>query len=302
MSRPFFACGLVALFGGVWAVHGITASSLGAQKPTAPASASATDPAAWPRETSRAGVTVLMYQPQIERLTQNDVEARAAVQITAAGREPIFGAVWISAEVDVDRDARIVTFREVRVPRVRIVDASESERDAFGRALEREIRDWNLEMDLDRFIPLLDLAEVDRPADTGLKHDPPRIVVAMEPSTLVILDGPARLQPMTAPKEAAREKLERVVNTPALIVYHQQQKTYFLAGGGDLWYTAANVDGPYAPARRVSKTIAGLVPKAAAADAKLEGTPPNVIVANEPTELVVIAGPPRYDAIGDVDL
>ena len=179
---------------------------------------------AWPREAKNPRATVLMYQPQIERLSQTDIEARAAVQITPTGKAAVFGAVWISAEVDVDRDTRLVTFRNVRIPRVRVVDASEADTTALARMLEQEIARWNLEMDLDRFIPLLDLAEHDNPADPGLKHDPPRIVIASEPTILVVLDGPARRLAMTTPQEAASQRLERVVNTPTLIVYHSGQK------------------------------------------------------------------------------
>ena len=182
---------------------------------------------AWPREATGPGATVLMYQPQIERLSQTDIEARAAVKSAPTGKEPVFGAVSITAEADVDRDARLVTFRDVRIPRVRVVDASDAEKAALARLLEQEIARWNLEMDLDRFIPLLDLAEHDNPADPGLKRDPPRIVIASEPTTLVILDGPARRQVLTTPKEAAQQKLERVVNTPALIVYDPTRKTYY---------------------------------------------------------------------------
>src|SRR5262245_4126215 len=188
-------------------------TALFAQRAAGTAPTAAPDPA-WPREARRSGVAVLMYQPQIERLTQNDVEARAAVQITTKGKEPVFGAVWISAEVDIDRDRRMVTFRNVRIPRVRVVDASDTERETLGHALEQEIRGWNLEMDLDRFIPLLDVAQIDRRADSGIKHDPPRILFASEPTTLIVLDGAARLQPITDHKDAAQAKLERVVTTP----------------------------------------------------------------------------------------
>jgi hypothetical protein len=265
-------------------------------------SAAASDEAAWPREARRGDVTVLMYQPQVERLSQTDVEARAAVQITTSGREPAFGAIWLTAEVDVDRDARIVTFRSVRIPRVRVVDASETDSTALARALEEEILRWNLEMDLDRFIPLLELAEHDDVADAGLRHDPPRIVFASEPSTLVVLDGPARLQPLSTSSGAAPRKLERVVNTPALIVFDAERKTYYLAGTGDLWYSAGDVAGPYAPAKSVPPAIASLAPKAEATDGRAAGNPPQVIVATEPTELIVIAGKPQYAPIGEVDL
>src|SRR5262245_34096197 len=144
--------GLVVLLGATTAIAGGIASSPAVQTPPA-AVASTADAAAWPREARRAGTSVLMYEPQIERLTQNDVEARAAVQVTTTGKEAVFGAVWIAAEVDVDRDRRSVTFRNVRIPRVRVVDASDSEKDSFARALEQEIRRWNLEMNLDQFIP-----------------------------------------------------------------------------------------------------------------------------------------------------
>src|SRR5262245_32920762 len=190
---------------GVFCAFAAFLPAAGLAQQAAAATSAALDPG-WPREARRSGYAVVMYQPQIERLTQNDVEARAAVQITATGKDPVFGAVWISAEVDVDRDRRLVTFRNIRIPQVRIVDASDAERTALGKALEQEIGSWNLELDLDRFIPLLDVAQIDRPVETGLKHDPPRIVVASEPTTLVVLDGVARLQPITDQKEAAQAK------------------------------------------------------------------------------------------------
>jgi len=256
----------------------------------------------WPREAKDSGVSVLMYQPQIERFAQDDIDGRAAVQVTLPGKEPVFGAVWLSAEADVDRDARLVTFRNVRIPRVRMVDASEADKTAIARLLEQQIARWDLEMDLDRFIPLLDIAEHDNPANLTLKHDPPRIIIATEPTTLVLLDGPARQQPLTTPQAPAQAKLERVVNTPALIIYFPEQKRYYLAGGGDLWYSATGVGGPYAQATSVPPPIAAFTPKPDPADAKSAGAAPKVAIATEPTELIVVAGRAQYAAIGDVDL
>src|SRR5262245_43380100 len=114
MRLPAMADRPVLLLGLLCVCAAPLPAGLFAQKGGAPVPPAAAD-AAWPREARRSGTAVLMYQPQVERLTQNDVEARAAVQITAANKEPVFGAVWIVAEVDVDRDARIVTFRNVRI-------------------------------------------------------------------------------------------------------------------------------------------------------------------------------------------
>jgi hypothetical protein len=260
------------------------------------------DDGGWPREAIHPKATVAMYEPQVERLTENDIEARAAVQVTMKGSDPAFGAVWISARVDIDRDARLVTFHDIRIPRVRFADASEEDKAELARFLEQEMPRWDLQLDLDRLIPLLELAEHEDPRPAGLKHDPPRIIIASEPTTLVVLDGPARRQALTTPKEAAQQKIERVVNTPAVLVYHPARKTYYLAGGGDLWYAAAEATGPYAPATGVPNAVKALAPKADVEDDAPQGQPPKVIVATEPTELIVVAGEPQYVPIGDVDL
>ena len=257
---------------------------------------------AWPREVKGPALTVVMYEPQLERVTENEVEARAAVQVTRTGTAPAFGAVWISARVDIDRDARVVNFRNITIPRVRFVDASEDDKTALAKLLEEQMPSWNFDMDLDQVIPLLNVAEHQNPPDVGLKNDPPHITVARTPTTLVVLDGPERRQPMTTPPDAARDKLERVVNTPAVMVLHPGQKLYYLAGGGDLWYSAAQIGGPYSAATNVPASIAALAPKPDASDTPPSGKPPDVIVATEPTELIVVAGNPQYVPIGDASL
>jgi hypothetical protein len=268
-----------------------------------PASQSAAqNPQAWPRQVTDSTGSVILYEPQLEKVTANTIEGRAAVQVTKTGSTPAFGAVWMSARVDIDRDARLVTFRDIRVPRVRIVDASDADKAALAQLLEQQMPTWNLQLDLDQFIPLLAVADHDTPTDIGLKNDPPKIVVTQEPTTLVVLDGSPRQQAMTTPAEAAQAKLERIVNTPALIVYHPTQRSYYLAGGGDLWYSASQATGPYAPATNVPAVVAGLVPKPEASETKPEGKPPAVLIATEPMEVIVVAGAPKYSSVGDVNL
>jgi hypothetical protein len=277
----------------------LTAESAVLSAQTQPATANAR---AWPREVQDPAAAVVMYEPQLERVTANAIEARAAVQVTRRGGEPTFGAVWISARVDVDRDARLVSFRDIRIPRVRFAEASATDQAALVTLLEQQIANWNLEMDLDEFIPLADLAQHEGSADVGLTHNPPRIIIATEPTTLVLLDGPERRQVMTAPAAAAQEKLERVVNTPAVIVFHPARKAYYLAGGGDLWYTATRATGPYAPASSVPGSVNALSPNLDPDDPPPSGTPPAVIVATEPTEVIVVAGQPQYAPLPDANL
>jgi hypothetical protein len=164
-----------------------------------------------------------------------------------------------------------VSFRNIRIPRVRFVDASEDDKTALANLLEQQMPTWNLDMDLDQVIPLLEVAEHQNPSDVGLRNDAPHIIVANAPTTLVLLDGPERRQPMSTPPDAARDKLERVVNTPAVIVFHPARKLYYLAGGGDLWYSAAQISGPYSATTNVPASIAALAPKPDASDAPPQG-------------------------------
>jgi len=257
----------------------------------------------WPREVTTPEATVLVYQPQISRLTRDEVEARAAVQVTVPGNpDPHFGAVWLTARVETDRDARLVSFRDIKVPNVRFPDASDEHKQKLAALLEQQMPGWELEMSLDRFIPLLDPAEHDEVQETGLKNDPPRIVVAREPTTLVVVDGEPRQSPVSEPKDAARARLERVVNTPVVLVFDPKEKAYFLAGGGDLWYTAPDVLGPYAVAAKVPKAVKQLAPKGDEDAESAEGQPPKVLVVTEPTELIVVSGEPEYAPLGDADL
>jgi hypothetical protein len=171
----------------------------------------------WPRAVSHPEAEVLIYQPQVSLFTADDIEARAAVQLTVPGRtEAYFGAVWITARVETDRDARLVSFRDIRIPTVRFPDGSEEDKQKLASFLEEEIPKWELDMSLDELIPLLDVAEHEELKDTGLKHGPPAIVVSREPATLVFIEGEPRRQPVTEPRDAARAKLERVINTPVI--------------------------------------------------------------------------------------
>jgi len=260
--------------------------------------------AGWPRKLDFDGGAVVIYQPQVESLTENHIESRAAVSVTTtANPEPVFGAVWLTADLQIDRDQRQVAFTDIRVPRVRFVDASDEDKEKLARYLEREIPKWGLVMDLDRLIPELELAEQDAADEAGLKHDPPKIVVVSEPTTLVVIDGEPRLQAVTSPKDAVKKKIERVVNTPVLLVHYPKKKTFYLAGGGDLWYAASEILGPFAPVTKVPKAVRLLVEEGESEeDETTDGEPPNVIVATVPTEIIVVAGEPEYAPLGDLDL
>ena len=63
----------------------------------------------WPKEIQASQGTVLIYQPQPEKLEGNHLNARAAVALEFDGTEaPVFGAIWFSARLETDRADRTI--------------------------------------------------------------------------------------------------------------------------------------------------------------------------------------------------
>ena len=68
----------------------------------------------WPQElTSESGAVLQIYQPQVEAFSDNLLESRSAISIKIdAAATPVFGAIWMKARIDTDRDTRMAVIRE----------------------------------------------------------------------------------------------------------------------------------------------------------------------------------------------
>ncbi len=256
---------------------------------------------AWPRSITSGAWVVTIYQPQADTYEGDRLEGRAAVSVrrTDGSGEPIFGAVWFAARLDINRQERMAYVRELTVPEVRFADSTEEQRRRLTDLLESEMPKWNLSIDLDRLVADLDAGEADA-LTAGLRHDPPRFVHSIEPAVLVLFDG----KPTVADLEGS-VGLERVVNTPYPVVRQKSGATFYLFGGNTLWYSAADPLGPWsvtksvpAPVQRIADGIETAKKETAPSDARS----PRIITATEPTELIVTDGEPSWTAIEGVDL
>ena len=125
----------------------------------------------WPREIDDPRARILIYQPQVDSLVQNDLKARAALSVTTPGSEqPVFGAAWIESRISTDRDDRTVTILETKVPRVRFPDAMQQQQEALAAILVENISNQDITFLLDRLLTMLDLAEHQRQAVERLRH------------------------------------------------------------------------------------------------------------------------------------
>ncbi len=248
----------------------------------------------WPQElVADDGSVVLIYQPQIETFSGNNLEGRSAVSVktSASNNVPVFGAIWFEARIDTDRDTRTAVIRDVEIADVRFADASEDQMQRLAEFIETEIEGSSFTISVDQLLADLD-GDLESAGEAGLKHEPPKIVLSTEPALLVSIDGDPVMQ------EIEGTKYERVVNTAFLIV--RDKKDYYLYIGSNAWYQSKAIAGPWASTKRVPADIAKLVEPADGEDVMTENV--RIIVATEPTELIVSDGEPSWAPVEGMNL
>ena len=149
----------------------------------------------WPQEIETPKGTVVVYQPQPEKLEGNKLSSMAAVAIELKDvDEPVFGAIWFEARLDTDRDERIATITDVTVTQVRFPEQDEKDQDGgkvdkLKKLLEEEMPKWNIPISMDELMTTLELAETRAKATQKINTDPPKIIFMTEPAVLITLDG-----------------------------------------------------------------------------------------------------------------
>jgi hypothetical protein len=249
----------------------------------------------WPQELEHAKGSVLIYQPQIETLEGNKLRSRAAFSVTLAEGDtaPVFGVIWSDARVLTDRDERTVRIVDVDVTDVRFPNITEDQSAKFKIFVESRIEERDWVISLDRVLASLAVVEDEQALAEGLKTDPPVILYSDEPAVLIQIDGEPRY------RSIEDDKLKKVVNTPYTIVRDPKKKTYYLDGGIE-WYTADKFMGPWTVTKKPPKKVRKLRSDAAqlAADQQKKDADgyvaPRVIIAVEPSELVVTDGEAEY--------
>ena len=261
----------------------------------------------WPREIDSPQGTITIYQPQIDSYKGNSMSARSAISVTPhGGSEPVFGAVWLECRVNTDRPTRTVRLEDVKVRQIKFPEGKDEETGAIAATLEEEIPRLDLTFSLDELLEGLDTAQKEQESANELDVTPPRIVVRDHPAVLVLIDG----EPVFIDVEGTG--LRRVANTPFFLVQDNGTGQLFLKGG-DLWYHAADIAGPWQttgtpPAEAValsektaSEAQAGEDTKGASVPAST-GRIPEIVVSTVPAELIASDGPLRMSPVNGTGL
>jgi hypothetical protein len=262
--------------------------------------------AAWPVSFEANQGEIEVYQPQPQALKGNMVTARAAVSLTqAGGAAPIFGAASFTARVVMDSDTRVATFYDVNVTDVKLPGFSAAQQQDFAQQIDTRLSTAQITCPLDQLTTSLDTARQEQSNTREIKTDPPHIIFSTTPATLILINGSPRMLAVDG-----HPGVSRVANTPFIILRDDASETYYIKAG-PRWVTAASLQDPWTDATSVPSQIASagdeLATPATQPGATQPSTPQNVelapaanakiIVATEPTELIVFSGTPKLEPV-----
>ena len=241
----------------------------------------------WPQEIEAPGGTIVVYQPQPEALTGNVLSGRAAISLEFDQlEEPVFGAMWFTATIDTDRDSDTALVRDFRVEKVAWPDSKDAGEQKFTAFVESVVPEAGFEISMERLSASLATAEIEQKSLEQLKTDPPRIVFREELAVLLLYDGKPRFS------DIENSPYERALNTPFAVARNKKTKMNYLSSGA-YWYQARDPLGPWQvtndPPQDLVQNMSG-----ASSDEPAPSSPPAIVVATEPTELIATAGEPNW--------
>jgi hypothetical protein len=247
----------------------------------------------WPQEITADEGTIIVYQPQPDSLEGNILSGRAAIAIEPAnGGDAVFGAMWFTARLDADGDE--VTVRDVKVTQVAWPDSKDPGEQRFKALVEGAVPDSGFKISKERLSASLENAKVEQKSLEDLKNEPPNIVFRNELSVLLLFDGEPRFEAID------NSPYERALNTPFAVVENGKDGACYLRSD-KFWYKASDPLGPWSPTDNPPSDLVQMMP---APDENTGGpdTPPTIVVATEPTELISTQGKPEWTTLPDSDL
>ncbi len=289
-ARSFFlAAALLSIAGTVTAA------------PTGPAGPKPPDanPEKWPRKIQLGEMKVLLDAPEAESLEGTSLKARGPLRVEGPGEtEPSFGTIWYEADVEINRARRIVTLVSVRVPRVQLEGAPPARQQRLATRLSRAVTRLRLKLSLDDVLASARMAPLREGEPAKLGTSPPKILFETEPAILVLFDGEPRFRTVEG------TGLERALNTPFLVLREPSGSAFYL-DGGTVWFRAPEAAGPWSKADHVPQEATGIarqdrneagIPEKDVDEAKKTAGSrlPKILVATEPTELIVSEGSPEW--------
>lgn len=246
----------------------------------------------WPQELTGERGTIVVYQPQPEKLQGNILTGRAAMSLELKDNPtPIFGVFWFSAKIATDRSENTVTISQLKVTKVGWPESKESDEKQFSQFVEGQLANSSFTASLSKLTASLTSAEQIKESLAAIKNDPPIIQFTSILSVLLSYDG----DPVF--RDIEKSDYQRALNTPLAVVKKKNQAKYYLTSG-HLWYQASTALGPWSILANPPADLKALIPK----EEEPSDTPqvlsaPNIVTVTKPTELVVSDGQANWTSL-----
>jgi hypothetical protein len=252
----------------------------------------------WPKKVRFGEMTISLDAPQVESLEGTKLKARGTARMVRGDEgKPSFGTVWYEADVNIDRNSRTVTLISVQVPQVEFAGAPPAQQQRLAARLGMAVSRMEPKLSLDDVLAGTRMAK-GREETPKLNTEPPKILFEAEPAILVLFDGEPRFRAVEG------SKIERALNTPFLVLRVLAANAYYL-NGGTSWFRAADPKGPWTIADKVPPEAVQIAlrdlkeggvseSEVKQASQSAEKRVPKILVATEPTELIVSDGPPQW--------
>ena len=235
-AKSFF---LFVLFGTIL----LTTPFTWAQQPESPVPP---PPAPWPRKFVSGATTVSVYQPQLDSWKDNQISARAAVEIQTTGTQaPSYGVIWFSARTEVDKINRQVTLLDFDFTKSNFPGSPNNGQD-YVNIVKQQIPDQKI-VSLDQLEADLNITDAQiTTQQVPLQNEPPKIIFSTTPALLILIDGAPALRPIP------NFTLQRVINTNTLILFDPSKNLYYLQLM-DGWMESSSAEGPWAVSKKAPK-------------------------------------------------
>ena len=246
----------------------------------------------WPQELTSKRGTIVVYQPQPEKLIGNILTGRAAMSLELTDNAaPIFGVFWFSAKIETDRSANTVTINQLKVTNVGWPDSQAAEEAMFTKFVEVQLAQSSFTASLSKLTASLTSAEKVKESLANIKNDAPKIIFTDILTVLLSYDG----EPVF--RDIEDSHYQRALNTPLAVVKSKNKEAYYLTSG-HLWYQASQALGPWSILANPPKDLVAMMPKPEAQDDTAQVLKaPNIITATQATELVVSDGKAKWTSL-----
>lgn len=282
----------VSQFGGEATSGGSAGATAGAAN--APQSGSQ-----WPRTFTKAGSTVVVYQPQVDSWTNHQqIKFRCAVAVTPSGAtQPTYGVVSATADTAVNSEQGTVVFTNLQ-PAVNFADLAPAQA-APLQAMVLEILPSRSSIDVPLASVLASTHDSVKPPTVAVNMQPPPIFHSDVPAIMVIYAGQPQFKPVTG------ASLMFAVNTNWPVFLDDGSSQYYLLVGQS-WLTAPDpLKGPWTAAAQLPASFSNLPSQPGGGwDEIVKNVPgqpfsvtPKVYTSTTPAELIVTQGPPDYTPI-----